>query len=165
MQPELVEVLQSPVSIHPSVHADKGTPSWWNQVNGHNLPIGSKVVRQVILLDKLGKVPHPEGGAAHGHVTLSHRWKSLLLSVFLSVFVPRLLFLHSFLLLLTLLLPLSISLPVSTSQALVPASASLSPPLPISAPASALRSPPFPFLPSAIRPAARSPASSNISPA
>ena len=42
-----------------------------DMVNGH-LPVGAKVVRQVVLLDKFREVAHPESGAAHRHVALSH---------------------------------------------------------------------------------------------
>ena len=37
-----------------------------------HLPIGAKVVRQIILLHKFGKVSNPESGAADSHVALTH---------------------------------------------------------------------------------------------
>lgn len=38
-----------------SVHADEGTTSWRNQVNGHNVPIFPERVRQFLLVHQLAR--------------------------------------------------------------------------------------------------------------
>lgn len=143
MESEFVKIFESSVCIHPSVHAHKGTATGWNEVDGDNLSISTKIIRKVILLNQFGEMANPEGGAAHCKMSIFKRRKPFLLPFFHSL---------NFLLFILLSSLFIISVPLPTPAPPLP------PPVSASAPTLAsVPSPPFVLLPSAATPAPASP--------
>lgn len=59
------ELIEGLVGILSSIHADKCTAPWWNEVNGNYVSIFTKSVRELLLLHQLGQVPDPESCTAN----------------------------------------------------------------------------------------------------
>ena len=56
---------EGPVGVLAPEHADESASARRNQIDGGDLAVRAKSVRQLFLLDQFAQVAHPEGRAAH----------------------------------------------------------------------------------------------------